>query len=185
MKALNSSGLSWVVVFAVLAGCGDSGGGNKAPSATPSSATASAAPKPAELVDVDLAPIPLKLKAEKGANVGYKTPNDDFKMIRVDLPNGHGVAVEDISNGAQNTFALQKEKREGDKALFPFKKWEKEAADRAILQFEKNGTTGYYGFVSKEIGGKRYVCATSGMSGRPTVAEVEQDFGICDTLAAK
>jgi hypothetical protein len=138
-----------------------------------------------ETITVDLSPMPLTIKGEKGTSVGHRSPNDDFKMVRVDFPDQKSLALEDVTAGAQNTFALQKDKREGDRVLFPLKKWEKEEADRAIWRFEKAGKTGYNGFVFKVVAGRQYVCVASGLAGLPSVAEVEQLLKRCDSLAAK
>lgn len=174
-----------VVVMALLAvaGCNSNKGEDAA--AKPAG-SGSPAPKggeaKSEFVDVELASLPLKIKVRPGGMGAMDMSLDDqHKSATVDIGDGASLNVSD----AKDDFAALKKGFEGDTALFPFKKWAKEGPNMAIVQFENAGKTGYIGFLLKEIGGKKYVCKTTGLDGVPSVEIAEKNLEPCETLAAK
>ncbi|TKD03301.1 hypothetical protein [Polyangium fumosum] len=180
-----------VVVMALLAvaGCNSNKGEDAAGKPAGSGAAAKGAaeaPKggeaKGELADVELASMPLKIKVRPGGMGAMDMSLDEqHKSATVDIGDGASLNVSE----AKEDFAALKKGFEGDTALFPFKKWAKEGPNMAIVQFENAGKTGYIGFVLKEIGGKKYVCKTTGLDGVPSVEVAEKNLKPCETLAAK
>ncbi|MDI1476286.1 hypothetical protein [Polyangium sp. y55x31] len=180
-----------VVVMALLAvaGCnsnkGEEAAAKPAGSGAPAAKGAAEAPKgeaKGELVDVELTPMPLKIKVRSGGMGAMDMSLDDqHKSATVDIGDGASLNVSE----AKDDFAALKKGFEGDTVLFPFKKWAKEGPNMAIVQFENAGKTGYIGFMLKEIGGKKYVCKTTGMDGVPSAEVAEKNLKPCETLAAK
>jgi hypothetical protein len=181
-----------VVVMALLAvaGCnsnkGEEAAAKPAGSGAPAAKGAAEAPKGGEakgdLVDVELTPLPLKIKVRPGGMGAMDMSLDDqHKSTTVDIGDGASLNVSE----AKDDFAALKKGFEGDTVLFPFKKWAKEGPNMAIVQFENAGKTGYVGFMLKEIGGKKYVCKTTGMEGVPSAEVAEKHLKSCETLAAK
>lgn len=165
------------VAVVALVGCGNSGGeasGKPAGSGTPASAGGGG--------DwVELKPLPLKIKAASGGMGAMDMSIGEKKSVTVDIGDGASLNVSE----ADGDLAAIKKQYQGDTILFPFKKFAKEGADSAIVQFENNGKTGYIGFVIKDVGGKKYVCKTTGLDGVASVEVAEKHMKSCDTLAAK
>jgi len=179
-----------IIIFAAIAlvvGC-SKGGEETAAKPTGTGAAADKAAAPAakaeakgDLAEIDLTPLPLKIKAPPGGKGAMDMSRDDKKSVTVDIGGGTSLNISET----QDDFAAVKKKQEGDKMLFPFKKWAKEDASLAIVQFENAGKTGYVGFSMKEIGGKKYVCKTTGMDGVASAEIAETHLKSCDTLTAK
>ncbi|UQA55286.1 hypothetical protein [Polyangium aurulentum] len=178
-----------IVIFAAIAlvvGCSKGEETAAKPAATGAAADKAAAPAAkaeakGDLAEVDLTPLPLKIKAPPGGKGAMDMSRDDKKSVTVDIGGGTSLNISET----QDDFAAVKKKQESDKMLFPFKKWAKEDANLAVVQFENEGKTGYVGFAMKEIGGKKYVCKTTGMDGVASAELAETQLKSCDTLAAK
>ncbi|MBK8251327.1 MAG: hypothetical protein IPK82_01495 [Polyangiaceae bacterium] len=162
-----------------LVGCGNSGGGDKsAGSGAPGSDKAGGGDG---LVAVELNPLPLKIKVPPGGLGAMDMSMGEAKSVTVDIGGGASLNISE----ADKDFAAVKKQYQGDTILFPFKKWAKEGADLAILEFSNEGKTGYIGFVQKTVGGKKYLCKTTGLDGVPSADVAEKNLKTCDSLAAK
>lgn len=173
--------LTFGLVAVLLAGCGSSGGdaGSKpAGSGAPSGGAASGNGSTAV---VELTPLPLKITVAKGGMGAMDMSIGDSKSVTVDI--GGGASL-NVSEGDKD-FAAVKKSYEGDTILFPFKKWAKQDATMAIAQFENSGKTGFIGMTMKDVGGKKYVCKTTGLDGVASAELAEKHLKTCDTLAAK
>jgi hypothetical protein len=174
--------ISWFVLAALVVGCSKSGDAGSQPAGSSAPAATGAAPAAAGgLVDVDLAPLPLKIKVAAGGNGTMDKSRGAEKSVLVDIGGGASVNV----NEESRDLAALKKSYEADKALYPFKKWVKEDGNRAIEEFEVDGKTGFRGFVLVDIGGKKYTCKTTGMNGAKSAEIAEQQLAACDKLSAK
>jgi hypothetical protein len=142
-----------------------------------------AAPEPAgnARVSVDLTPLPLQAKVAPGGTGAMDMSMDDRKSVTLDIGGGKSLNVSETGDD----FATVKQSYENDKIMFPFKKWAKEEASLAIVQFDNEGKTGFIGFTLKQIGGKSYVCKTTGLDGVASAEEAATQLQICDSLSAK
>lgn len=174
---------SWLVVASTLliAACQSSSGGDSAKPAGSTGSAAPAAEAKGDGVDVELTPLPLKIKVPAGGMGAMDMSMGDKKSVTVDIGGGASLNIQETTDD----FATIKKSYQGDTVLFPFKKWEKEEAALAILQFENNGKAGYIGFALKDIGGKKYRCQTTGMDGKPSAADAEKDLKSCNSIVAK
>jgi hypothetical protein len=179
-----------VVVMALLAvaGCNSNKGEDAAKPVGSGAAGKGAAEAPkggeakGDLVEVELTPLPLKIKVPPGGMGAMDMSLDDqHKSATVDIGGGESLNV----NETKDDFAAVKKSYEVDTALFPFKKWAKQGTNMGVVQFENAGKTGYIGIVMKDIGGKKYVCKTTGMNGVASADVAEKNLKSCDTLAAK
>lgn len=169
-----------LVAMAALVGCGNSGGdGTAAPAGSGAGDKGSAAG--GGNAAVELAPLPLKITVPPGGMGAMDMSVGDKKSVTVDIGGGASLNVSE----AQGDLASIKKTYQDDKMLFPFKKFAKEGADMAIVEFENEGKTGYIGFVLKDVGGKKYVCKTTGLAGVPSAADAEKHLKTCDSLATK
>lgn len=134
-----------------------------------------------ELASVDLAPLPLKAKVAPGGMGAMDMSMDDKKSVTLDIGGGRSINISET----KDDFATVKQSYENDKIMFPFKKWAKEEASLAIVQFDNEGKTGFIGFTLEQIGGKSYVCKTTGLDGVPSAEEAAKQLAPCETLAAK
>lgn len=175
---MNKVAFGLVAVAAALWGCGDGGGGSGAPAGAGSAAgNAGGGDK---LVAVELKPLPLKVQVPPGGMGAMDMSIGEVKSVTVDIGGGASLNVSE----ADKDFAGIKKSYQGDTVLFPFKKWAKEGPSMAILEFTNEGKSGFIGFTLKEVGGKKYVCKTTGLEGVPSADVAEKHLKTCDTLAA-
>jgi hypothetical protein len=154
--------------------------------AAPAASSAQAASKPAAAAattkDVSLAPLPLKLvmPASESAVTMDKTMGGKKSV---------GVSYDEIFSGinvsepSEKSFDEVKKRVKAD-AVFPFKRWVQESATSAVSEFTDSGKTGYVAWSWKEVGGKPYLCQSTGLSGVKTPEDAAKALKICDTLAA-
>jgi hypothetical protein len=166
-----------LVAMVAMVGCGNSGGGDA--SGKPAGSGAAAAGGGDTWVELN--PLPLKIKAAPGGLGAMDMSLGEKKSVTVDIGGGASLNVQE----AEGDLAALKKQYQGDTILFPFKAFAKEGADMAIVQFENEGKKGFIGFTLKTIGGKKYVCKTTGLEGVPSVEVAEKHLKSCDTLAAK
>jgi hypothetical protein len=167
-----------LVAMVTVVGCGNGGGGSGSPAGGTAAGNAGGGDK---LVAVDLKPLPLQIKVAPGGLGAMDMSMGEAKSVTVDIGGGASLNV----SQADKDFAALKKSYQGDTVLFPFKKWAKEAPTTAILEFTNDGKSGFIGFTLKEIGGKKYVCKTTGLEGVPSVDVAEKHLETCNTLAAK
>ncbi len=174
----------FVLALFAAACCKGSDNPSLAPNASAGSPRA-AAPKPAKagdgLVDVDLQPLALKIRVPAGGMGAMDMSIGDEKSVTVDIGDGSSLNISE----AHGDFASVKKTYKADTILFPFKKWVREEPNLAIEQFENDGKVGYIGIAFKEIGGKKYVCKTTGLQGVPSEDVAAQHLKFCDNLSAK
>jgi hypothetical protein len=169
-------------VVSLLPGCNLSQNAEaKGESAAAADKAAPAKQGGAELVSVDLTPLPLTAKVAPGGMGAMDMSMDDKKSVTLDVGAGKSINV----SQTKDDFATLKQSYENDKIMFPFKKWAKEEASLAIVQFENEGKTGFIGFTLKQIGGTSYVCKTTGLDGVPSAEEASSQLQTCDSLSAK
>lgn len=134
-----------------------------------------------KLASVDLAPLPLTAKVPPGGMGAMDMSMDDKKSVTLDVGGGKSINISET----KDDFAAVKKSYEDDKIMFPFKKWAKEEASLAVVQFDNEGKTGFIGFTLRQIGGKSYVCKTTGLDGLPSAEEAAKQLAPCETLSAK
>jgi hypothetical protein len=177
--------MTWfpVLVLATACNLGDkkAGGGQAAGSASPNAAAPAAAATEGELAEVSLSPLPLQIKVKPGGMGAMDMSAADKKSVTVDIGGGTSLNIQP----ADEKFDAVKKGYEKDTMLFPFKKWEKESNNLAILQFENEGKKGYIGMMQVDVGGKGYVCKTTGLDGVPSVEIAEKNLQSCKTLSSK
>ncbi|MBI3206866.1 MAG: hypothetical protein HYZ29_35345 [Myxococcales bacterium] len=171
-------------VLALLAAC-SIGGKKIEKDKAAEGATGAAAATPAsgagDLAKVSLAPLPLEIEVKAGGMGAMDMSLDDKKSVTVDIGDGASLNV----SPEERKLAQVKKSYQGDTILFPFKKWEKEESNIAVLQFVNDGKKGYIGFTLVEVGGKSYLCKTTGLDGVPSVEVAEKHLAACKTLKAK
>ncbi|GMV19386.1 MAG: hypothetical protein HS104_18340 [Polyangiaceae bacterium] len=174
----------WFPVLALAIGC--SIGGKKSEqekaaasggAATPAAAAAGAS----DLAKVSLDPLPLEIQVKAGGMGAMDMSLDDKKSVTVDIGDGASLNI----SPEERKLAQVKKSYAGDTVLFPFKKWEKEEGNTAVLQFASDGKKGYIGFTLVEVGGKPYLCKTTGLDGVASVELAEKHLAACKTLSAK
>ena len=172
------------IAIAALAACHKDEDATSTTGSTKSAATAAAAaPKPTAK-RVDLAPLPLALQM----------PSDET-AVAMDMSMGENKSVSvsfdavsagiNVSEPLQKSFKEVKNEYKGDTVLFPFKKWVKESDASAVEEFTNEGKTGYLALSWKDVGGKKYLCKSNGLSGLKSPEDAEKVLAVCDTLAAK
>lgn len=171
-------------VTLIAAGC-CKGGDDAAPATSTAGSAPATAAAPAKtatdgLVDVDLKPLPLKIRVPGGGMGAMDMSMGDKKAVTVDIGDGASLNIAE----ADGDFASVKKSYKGDTVLFPFKKWVREEGNLAIEQFESDGKVGYIGLAFKEIGGKKYVCKTTGLQGVPSEDVASKHLKLCDNLAS-
>lgn len=176
--------IPYLAVLLVASGC-CKGGDESAPSSSASAGDTPAAAVPAKgaadgLVDVDLKPLALKIKVPGGGMGAMDMSMGDKKSVTVDVGDGASLNIAE----ADGDFASVKKSYKGDTIMFPFKKWVREEANLAIELFESDGKPGYIGLAFKEIGGKKYVCKTTGLAGVATEELAASQLKFCDKLVA-
>jgi hypothetical protein len=146
---------------------------------TKASQTAAAAD---DLADVDLKPLPLSIRVPKGGMGAMDMSMGDKKSLTVDI----GEGALNVQQMVEKDLAELKKGYKADKILFPFKKFAKEDAASFIVEFETDAKKpGFIGVTVKDIGGKKYVCKTTGLEGLKTVEIAEKHLKSCDSLKAK
>ena len=176
-----------VILFPVMAlaiGCsigGKKSEKDKAGTNAASPAAAAAAPGAEELAKVSLAPLPLEIEVKAGGMGAMDMSLDDKKSVTVDIGDGASLNV----SPEDKKLAQVKKGYQNDTVLFPFKKWEKESGDTAVLQFASEGNKGYIGLSLVEVSGKSYLCKTTGLDGVASVELAEKHLAACKTLRAK
>ena len=142
-----------LVIFAAIAlvvGCSKGGEDSTAkPAGTGAAADkggaapgAKADAKGGDTAEVELKPLPLKIKAPPGGMGAMDMSLDDqHQSSTVDIGGGASLNVSET----KDDFGAIKKTYQNDTVLFPFKKWAKEDGIMAIAQFENNGKTGFVG----------------------------------------
>ena len=145
--------------------------------------TQAAAPKATEK-NVELAPLPLtvKMPSEEMA-LAMDMSMGDHKSVSVSY-DAIGAGL-NVSEPSQKSFAEVKKEYKGDTILFPFKRWVRESDTSAVEEFTNEGKSGYMGLSWREVGGKKYLCKSNGLSGLKTAEDAEKAIKTCETLAAK
>ncbi len=175
--------LIWFPLMAFVVGCNIGGKAEKsrAASGAGSAGPATAGTAAADTAEVALTPLPLVIKVKSGGMGAMDMTMGDKQSVTVDI--GDGASI-NISSEDRDLSAIKKSYQD-DTALFPFKKWEKEQGNLAILNFESDGKRGYQGFSLLSIGGKSYLCKTTGLDGQPSVEVVSQHLEACKNVRAK
>lgn len=174
----------WFPVLALAIGCsigGKKGEQEKAAASSGAATPAAAAAGASDLAKVSLAPLPLEIQVKAGGMGAMDMSLDDKKSVTVDIGDGASLNI----SPEERKLAQVKKSYAGDTVLFPFKKWEKEEGNTAVLQFESDGKKGYIGFSLVEVGGKSYLCKTTGLDGVASVELAEKHLAACKTLSAK
>ncbi len=177
--------MTWFPVLVLATACNlgnkKAGGGEAAGSASPQAAAPAAAAGEGDLAQVPLSPLPLQIKVKSGGMGAMDMSAAGKQSVTVDIGDGASLNIQP----ADEKFDAVKKGYEKDTMLFPFKKWEKESDNLAILQFENEGKKGYIGLMQVDVGGKSYVCKTTGLDGVPSVDVAEKNLGACKTLSSK
>lgn len=176
--------LIWFPVLALAVGCsisGKKGDKEQAASSGGAATPAATAAGAGELAKVSLAPLPLEIQVKAGGMGAMDMSLDDKKSVTVDIGDGASLNI----SPEDRKLAQVKKSYAGDTVLFPFKKWEKEEGNTAVLQFASDGKKGYIGFTLVEVGGKSYLCKTTGLDGVASVELAEKHLQACKTLSAK
>jgi hypothetical protein len=126
-------------------------------------------------------PLPLKIKVKPGGMGKIDMSIGDQKSVTVDIGDGASLNV----TPEPKKLAAVKKSYASDTMLFPFKKWEKEEGNSAVLQFSSDGKKGYIGFSLVDVAGKSYLCKTTGLEGVASVELAERHLQTCKTLRAK
>ena len=172
------------ISFIVLAGCNKDAASSIATTTNANTSTVTtAAAKPAEK-NVELAPLPLtvKMPSEEMA-LAMDMSMGDHKSVSVSY-DAIGAGL-NVSEPSQKSFAEVKKEYKGDTILFPFKRWVRENDTSAVEEFTSDGKSGYMGLSWREVGGKKYLCKSNGLSGLKSAEDAEKAIKTCETLAAK
>lgn len=182
---------SLAIVVLQLVACGSerpSGGSAAAKPGSPASPGAPGAPAPAaaaadaNLVDVELTPLPLSIKVPKGGIGAMDMTIGDRKSVTVDIGETGALNVHEM---VEKSFADVKRSTKSDKILLPFKKFVRDDAASFVAEVAPDGKQGFVGVTMKEIGGKKYICKTTGLEGVKTAEIAEAALKVCDRLKAK
>jgi hypothetical protein len=153
---------------------------------TTTNATANGTAAAAKATDknVELAPLPLtvKMPSEEMA-LAMDMSMGDHKSVSVSY-DAIGAGL-NVSEPSQKSFAEVKKEYKGDTILFPFKRWVRESDTSAVEEFTNEGKSGFMGLSWREVGGKKYLCKSNGLSGLKTAEDAEKAIKTCETLAAK
>ena len=170
------------ISFIVLAGCNKDAASSIATN-TNAATTTAAAPKATDK-NVELAPLPLtvKMPSEEMA-LAMDMSMGDHKSVSVSY-DAIGAGL-NVSEPSQKSFAEVKKEYKGDTILFPFKRWVRESDTSAVEEFTNEGKSGFMGLSWREVGGKKYLCKSNGLSGLKTAEDAEKAIKTCETLAAK
>lgn len=171
------------ISFVVLAGCNKDAASSIATNTNAATTTTAAAPKATEK-NVELAPLPLtvKMPSEEMA-LAMDMSMGDHKSVSVSY-DAIGAGL-NVSEPTQKSFAEVKKEYKGDTILFPFKRWVRESDTSAVEEFTNEGKSGFMGLSWREVGGKKYLCKSNGLSGLKSAEDAEKAIKTCETLAAK
>jgi len=61
----------------------------------------------------------------------------------------------------------------------------RESDDGFVVEFESDGKSGYIGVAIQDVGGTKYVCKTTGLSGVKSPAVADKHLKASETLAEK
>jgi hypothetical protein len=179
---LRSIAIALAIPALVLAsGCCKEASGD---SSTDKAATGSspASEKADDMTDVDLAPLPLTIRVPKGGMGAMDMSLGEDKSVTVDIGDGASLNIQVLdASGLEG----QKKSYKADTILHPFKRFAKESADGFVVEFESDGKTGYVGVTTQDVGGKKYVCKTTGLDGVKSVEAAEKNLAACKRLKAK
>ena len=172
--------LAWLPILSLAIGC-DLAAKKEQSKTSETKKAKPAAPSGNSASEVELDPIPLKIKVKPGGMGAMDMSTDDKKSVTVDIGGGASLNIKP----EERAFAAVKKSYAGDTVMFPFKKWEVEEDNRAILQFESDGKKGYIGLFLATVGGKNYLCKTTGLNGVASVDIAKKNLEPCKTLSAK
>ena len=172
------------ISFIVLAGCNKDAASSITTTTNANANGTAAAPTKAAEKNVELAPLPLtvKMPSEEMA-LAMDMSMGDHKSVSVSY-DAIGAGL-NVSEPTQKSFAEVKKEYKGDTILFPFKRWVRESDTSAVEEFTNEGKSGYMGLSWREVGGKKYLCKSNGLSGLKTAEDAEKAIKTCETLAAK
>ena len=181
---------SLAIVVLQLVACGSDRPSGGSAAAKPGAPAAPGAPAPgpapaaadANLVDVELTPLPLSIKVPKGGIGAMDMTIGDRKSVTVDIGKGGALNVHEM---VEKSFADVKRSTKSDKILLPFKKFVRDDASSFVAEVAPDGKQGFVGATMKEIGGKKYVCKTTGLEGVKTAEIAEAALKVCDRIKAK
>ncbi|MCA9641498.1 MAG: hypothetical protein H6718_20650 [Polyangiaceae bacterium] len=170
-----------ILALLSLAACDKGKADDSATSGSVKANTAAAPAADSDSKEVNLDPLPLKAMVPKSSMGAMDMSVADNQSVTLDVGGGASLNIQP----AKEDFAATKKGYEGDTILFPFKKWVKDEANLAILEFENDGKKGYIGFQRIEVGGKAYYCKTTGMNGQPSADDAEKHLKHCADIKAK
>ena len=170
------------VVFLCACQTGKASDGKPAGSAAAASGVAPAAAAADDLTEVDLKPAPLSIRVPQGGMGTMDMSMGDKKSVTIDIGSGSL----NIQEMVEKDVAELKHGFKVDKVLFPFKRFVKEEGNKFIVEIEPEAKTlGYIGVNVKEIGGKKWICKTTGLQGVKSADAAEKNLAFCDSLKAK
>jgi Tfp pilus assembly major pilin PilA len=171
------------ISFIGLAACSKDVPSGSASTTNATTTAAAAAPKATDK-NVDLTPLPLtvKMPSEEMA-LAMDMSMGDIKSVSVSYEAIN--AGLNVSVPSQKSFAEVKKEYKGDTILFPFKRWVRESDTSAVEEFTNEGKSGFMGLSWRDVGGKKYLCKSNGLSGLKTAEDAEKAIKTCETLAAK
>jgi hypothetical protein len=172
------------ISFVLLVGCNKDAASSSITTTTNATTTSAAAAPKATEKNVELAPLPLtvKMPSEEMA-LAMDMSIADHKSVSVSY-DAFGAGL-NVSEPTQKTFADVKKEYKGDTIMFPFKRWVRESDTSAVEEFTNEGKSGYMGLSWRDVGGKKYLCKSNGLSGLKTAEDAEKAIKTCETLAAK
>lgn len=170
--------------FVLLAGCNKDAASSITSTTNANATTTSAAAPKATEKSVELAPLPVtvKMPSEEMA-LAMDMSMGDHKSVSVSY-DAIGAGL-NVSEPTQKSFAEVKKEYKADTILFPFKRWVRESDTSAVEEFTNEGKSGYMGLSWREVGGKKYLCKSNGLSGLKSAEDAEKAIKTCETLAAK
>lgn len=176
---------AWMMIV-LCAACDKSekpAGGEAPQAATKSEAKGTTEGKAAATKEVSLDPLPLTVTLPAGES---GTTMDKSMGGRKSV----GVSYEAILSGINVSEPSEKgfdevKARVKKDVIYPFKRWAKETPTSGISEFSEEGKGGYLAWSWKVVGGKPYLCQSTGMSGLKNVEDADKVLALCDTLKAK
>jgi hypothetical protein len=168
----------------LAAACCNSKESSSAPSSSAETKSNPTAPSAdSKTTDVDLKPLPLTIRVPKDGMGAMDMSVGDKKSVTVDIGEGESLNIQPMTEKDINEV---KKGFKSDTILFPFKKFAREDANGFVVQFEADGKkVGFIGVAIKEVGGKKYVCKTTGLEGVKSVEAADKNLKACDNLKAK
>src|SRR5579862_3966347 len=153
-----------IISFTLLTACNFNKDAPPGSTTTTNATSAAAAAPKATDKNVELAPLPLTLKmpSEEMA-LAMDMSIGDHKSVSVSY-DAIGAGL-NVSEPSQKSFAEVKKEYKGDTILFPFKRWVRESDTSAVEEFTNEGKSGFMGLSWRDVGGKKYLCKSNGLSG--------------------